>query len=323
MAVPSIRRSTMFVKTIENLLQIRYPIIQGGMAWISDASLASAVSEAGGLGIIAGGSAPGEVIRGEIRKAKASTDKPFGVNIMLLSEHADELAKIVVEEQVSIVITGAGSPEKYLEAWHAAGIKVIPVVPSVLLATRMEKLGVDAVIIEGMEAGGHIGELTTMALLPQVVDAVGIPVIAAGGIADGRGFAAAAMLGAKGVQVGTRFLVADECTVHENYKEQILKARDTDTIVTGRPTGHPVRGLKNKLAREYIKLEKSGASIEELEALGTGALYRSAKEGDVTGGAVMAGQIAGMVTKKQPAKDIVEEIYNEGLALIRDICGKI
>lgn len=310
----------MFDKTIEKLLNIKYPIIQGGMAWISDSSLASAVSEAGGLGVIAAGGAPGEIVRQEIIKTKQMTDKPFAVNVMLLSEFADEVAKVVIEEKVPIVITGAGSPEKYLEAWHQNNIKVIPVVPSVLLATRMEKLGVDAVVVEGMEAGGHIGELTTMALLPQVVDAVNIPVIAAGGIADGRGFAAVVMLGANGVQVGTRFLVANECTVHENYKEQILKARDTDTIVTGRVTGHPVRALKNKLAREFIKLEKTGASIAEVEALGVGKLQKAAKEGDVAGGALMAGQIAGMVCKKQSAKEIVEEIYNQGLEVLKKYC---
>lgn len=313
----------MLEQKLETLLGIRYPIIQGGMAWISDASLASAVSEAGGLGVIAGGSAPGEVIREEIRKAKAATRKPFAVNIMLLSEHADDLARVVVEEGVEIVITGAGSPEKYLEAWHAKGIKVLPVVPSVLLATRMEKLGVDAVIVEGMEAGGHIGELTTMTLLPQVVDAVKIPVVAAGGIADGRGFAVAAMLGAQGVQVGTRFLVAHECTVHQAYKDQVLKARDTDTIVTGRPTGHPVRALKNKLAREFIRLEKSGASVEELEALGTGSLFRAAREGDVATGALMAGQAAGMVKEEQSACQILESIYNEGISIIRSFCDRL
>lgn len=310
----------MFDKTIEKLLNIKYPIIQGGMAWISDSSLASAVSEAGGLGVIAAGGAPGEIVRQEIIKTKQMTDKPFAVNVMLLSEFADEVAKVVIEEKVPIVITGAGSPEKYLEGWHNSNIKVIPVVPSVLLATRMEKLGVDAVVVEGMEAGGHIGELTTMALLPQVVDAVNIPVIAAGGIADGRGFAAVVMLGANGVQVGTRFLVANECTVHENYKEQILKARDTDTIVTGRVTGHPVRALKNKLAREFIKLEKNGASIAELESLGVGKLQKAAREGDVANGALMAGQIAGMVCKKQSAKEIVEEIYNQGLEVLKKYC---
>ncbi|MDD2370876.1 MAG: enoyl-[acyl-carrier-protein] reductase FabK [Firmicutes bacterium] len=310
----------MFDKTIEKLLNIKYPIIQGGMAWISDSSLASAVSEAGGLGVIAAGGAPGEIVRQEIIKTKQITNKPFAVNVMLLSEFADEVAKVVIEEKVPIVITGAGSPEKYLEGWHQNNIKVIPVVPSVLLATRMEKLGVDAVIVEGMEAGGHIGELTTMALLPQVVDAVNIPVIAAGGIADGRGFAAVAMLGADGVQVGTRFLVANECTVHEKYKEQVLKARDTDTIVTGRITGHPVRALKNKLAREFIKLEKNGATIAEIEALGVGSLQRAAREGDVANGALMAGQVAGMVSKRQSAKEIVEEIYNQGLEVLRTYC---
>ncbi len=310
----------MFDKTIEKLLNIKYPIIQGGMAWISDSSLASAVSEAGGLGVIAAGGAPGEIIRQEIIKTKQITNKPFAVNVMLLSEFADEVAKIVIEEKVPIVITGAGSPEKYLEGWHQNNIKVIPVVPSVLLATRMEKLGVDAVIVEGMEAGGHIGELTTMSLLPQVVDAVNIPVIAAGGIADGRGFAAVAMLGADGVQIGTRFLVANECTVHEKYKDQVIKARDTDTIVTGRITGHPVRALKNKLAREFIKLEKNGATVDEIEALGLGALQRAAKDGDVTNGALMAGQIAGMVSKRQSAKEIVEEIYNQGLEVLKTYC---
>ncbi len=310
----------MFDKTIENLLNIKFPIIQGGMAWISESSLASAVSEAGGLGVIAAGGAPGEVIRQEIIKTKELTDKPFAVNVMLLSEYADEIAKVVIEEKVPIVITGAGSPEKYLEAWHQNNIKVIPVVPSVLLATRMEKLGVDAIIVEGMEAGGHIGELTTMTLVPQVVDAVKIPVIAAGGIADGRGFAAVAMLGANGAQIGTRFLVADECTVHENYKNQIIKARDTDTIVTGRITGHPVRALKNKLAREFIKLEKNGGTVEEIEALGLGALQKAAKDGDVANGALMAGQIAGMVRKKQSAKEIIEEIYNQGLEVLKTYC---
>jgi len=310
----------MFDKTIEKLLNIKYPIIQGGMAWVSESSLASAVSEAGGLGVIAAGGAPGEIVRQEIIKTKKMTDKPFAVNIMLLSEFADEIAKVVIEEKVPIVITGAGSPEKYLDSWHKNNIRVIPVVPSVLLAIRMEKLGVDAIIAEGMEGGGHIGELTTMTLLPQVVDAVKIPVIAAGGIADGRGFAAVAMLGADAVQVGTRFLVAYECTVHEKYKEQILKARDTDTIVTGRITGHPVRALKNKLAREFIKLEKNGGSVAEIEALGVGSLQRAAKEGDVVNGALMAGQIAGMVCKQQSAKEIVEEIYNQGLEVLKTYC---
>lgn len=313
----------MFDKTIENLFQIKYPIIQGGMAWISDSSLASAVSEAGGLGVIAAGVAPGEIVREEIIKTKKATKNPFAVNVMLLSPYAEEVAKVVAEEKVPIVITGAGSPEKYLESWHNTGIKVLPVVPSVLLGLRMERMGVDAVVAEGMEAGGHIGELTTMALVPQIVDALKIPVIAAGGIGDGRGMAAAAMLGAKGVQIGTRFLVCDECIVHDNYKEEVLKARDTDTIVTGRSTGHPIRGLKNKLAREFIKLEKNNASVEELETLGTGALQKAAKEGDIATGALMAGQIAGMVKERQSAKAIIESVYNEAVEVIRNISKKL
>lgn len=313
----------MFDKTIENLFQIKYPIIQGGMAWISDSSLASAVSEAGGLGVIAAGGSPGEIVREEIIKTKKATKNPFAVNVMLLSPYAEEVAKVVAEEKVPIVITGAGSPEKYLESWHNTGIKVVPVVPSVLLGLRMEKMGVDAVVAEGMEAGGHIGELTTMALVPQVVDALKIPVIAAGGIGDGRGMAAAAMLGAKGAQIGTRFLVCDECIVHDNYKEEVLKARDTDTIVTGRSTGHPIRGLKNKLAREFIKLEKNNASVEELEAFGTGALQKAAKEGDIAAGALMAGQIAGMVKERQSAKAIIESVYNEAVEVIRNISKKL
>ena len=312
----------MFDKMVENLFKIKYPIIQGGMAWISDSSLASAVSEAGGLGVIAAGGAPGEIVREEIIKTKKATKNPFAVNVMLLSPYAEEVAKVVAEEKVPIVITGAGSPEKYLESWHNTGIKVVPVVPSVLLGLRMEKMGVDAVVAEGMEAGGHIGELTTMALVPQVVDALKIPVIAAGGIGDGRGMAAAAMLGAKGVQIGTRFLVCDECIVHDNYKEEVLKARDTDTIVTGRSTGHPIRGLKNKLAREFIKLEKNNTNVDELEAFGTGALQKAAKEGDIVAGALMAGQIARMVKERQSAKVIVESVYNEAVEVIRNISKK-
>lgn len=239
-----------------SLLNIKYPIFQGGMAWVSDSSLAAAVSNAGGLGIIAGGNAPASFVREEIIKAKELTDKPFGVNIMLLSENADELSDIVIEEGVKVVTTGAGNPGKYIEKWKKAGIRVIPVVASVALAKRMERAGADAIIAEGCEAGGHIGKLTTMVLLPQVVDSVNIPVIAAGGIGDGRGVAAAFILGAKGVQLGTRFLVANECTIHDNYKEAVINAKDIDTVVTGRPTGHPVQVIKNKLAREYINLEK-------------------------------------------------------------------
>ena len=290
------------------LLRIKYPIFQGGMARIADASLAAAVSEAGGLGIITG-AAPTEWVREQIRKLKKITDKPFGVNIMLMSENADEIADLVCEEGVSVVTTGAGSPGKYMAKWKECGIKVIPVVASVALAKRMEKCGADAVVAEGTESGGHIGQLTTMALVPQVVDAVSIPVVAAGGIGDGRGVAASFMLGAEGVQVGTRFLVAKECTVHQNYKDKVLKAKDIDTEVTGRSTGHPVRGLKNKMARTYMNLEKQGASSEELEKIGAGALKKAAVDGDIENGAVMAGQIAGLVNKEQTAKEIIDELF--------------
>lgn len=290
---------------------IKYPIIQGGMAWIADSSLAAAVSNAGGLGIIAAANAPVDYIRDEIRKAKALTDKPFGVNIMLLSDNADEVAKLVCEEGVKVVTTGAGNPGKYISMWKEYGIKVIPVVASVALAKRMERSGVDAVIAEGCESGGHVGELTTMVLVPQVVDAVSIPVIAAGGVGDGRGIAAAFMLGAVGVQVGTRFLVSNECTVHENYKEKVLKAKDIDTVVTGRTTGHPVRVLRNKLTRKFQLLEKDGAAGEAFETLGRGALPKAAKEGDVDLGSVMAGQIAGLVNKKQSCKEIIEEMFQQ------------
>ena len=292
------------------LLGIKYPIFQGGMARIADASLASAVSEAGGLGIITG-AAPTEWVREQIRKTKELTEKPFGVNIMLMSENAEEIAELVCTEGVKVVTTGAGSPGKYMNKWKEHGIKVIPVVASVALAKRMEKCGADAVVAEGTESGGHVGQLTTMALVPQVADAVEIPVIGAGGIGDGRGVAAAFMLGAEGVQLGTRFLVAKECTVHANYKERVLKAKDIDTEVTGRPTGHPVRVLRNKLARKYLKLEKEGASIEELEALGVGGLKKAVIDGDVDNGSLMAGQIAGMIDKEQTAKEIVEELFNE------------
>lgn len=294
-----------------DMLQIQYPIFQGAMAWIADHAIAAAVSEAGGLGIIAAGNAPGEWLRKEIRALKAITDKPFGVNIMLLSPYAQEVAQIVVEEGATIVTTGAGDPGKYMNMWKEAGIKVIPVVPSVALARRMEKQGADAVIAEGCEAGGHIGELTTMVLIPQIVDAVNIPVIAAGGIADHRGFAAAMMLGADAVQIGTRFLVAKECTVHENYKQRVIKASDIDTVVTGRSTGHPVRALRNKLSREFTKLEKAGALPEELEALGAGGLRIAVVEGDVINGTVMSGQIAGMIKEEQTAKEMIEEIMTE------------
>ena len=295
---------------ITELLNIKYPIIQGGMAWIADASLAVGVSEAGGLGIISG-VGPTEVVRAQIRKAKELTDKPFGVNIMLMQDNADEIARLVCDEKVPVVTTGAGSPGKYIEMWKSHGIKVIPVVPSVAIAKRMEKFGADAVIAEGMESGGHIGQTTTMSLVPQVVDAVNIPVIAAGGIGDGRGIAASFMLGAVGVQIGTRFLVSNECNVHKNYKEKVLKAKDIETEVTGTSTSHPVRVLRNKLTREYIKLEKSNPNSEKLESLTRGALRKAVIEGDTENGSVMAGQIAGLVKKEQSCKEIIEELMTE------------
>ena len=302
------------------LLGIEYPIIQGGMAWIADASLAAAVSEAGGLGIITG-TAPIEWIRDEIRKAKKLTNKPFGVNIMLMSPHADEVAKLVCDENVQVVTTGAGSPGKYMVMWKEHGVKVIPVVASVALARRMEKLGADAIVAEGTESGGHVGQLTTMALVPQVADAVEIPVLAAGGIGDGRGIVAGFALGAEGVQIGTRFLVAKECTVHQNYKNKVLKAKDIDTEVTGRSTGHPVRVLRNKLAREFNKLEKEGAPVEDIEKLGEGALRKAAKDGDVDYGSVMAGQIAGLVNKEQTCKEIIDELVKEADSLFKKLGG--
>ena len=295
---------------ITELLNIKYPIIQGGMAWIADASLAVGVSEAGGLGIISG-VGPTEVVRAQIRKAKELTDKPFGVNVMLMQDNADEIAHLVCDEKVPVVTTGAGSPGKYIEMWKSHGIKVIPVVPSVAIAKRMEKFGADAVIAEGMESGGHIGQTTTMSLVPQVVDAVNIPVIAAGGIGDGRGIAASFMLGAVGVQMGTRFLVSNECNVHKNYKENVLKAKDIETEVTGTSTSHPVRVLRNKLTREYIKIEKSNSNSEKLESLTRGALRKAVIEGDTENGSVMAGQIAGLVKKEQSCKEIIEELMTE------------
>ena len=295
---------------ITELLNIKYPIIQGGMAWIADASLAVGVSEAGGLGIISGVGTT-EVVRAQIRKAKELTDKPFGVNVMLMQDNADEIAHLVCDEKVPVVTTGAGSPGKYIEMWKSHGIKVIPVVPSVAIAKRMEKFGADAVIAEGMESGGHIGQTTTMSLVPQVVDAVNIPVIAAGGIGDGRGIAASFMLGAVGVQMGTRFLVSNECNVHKNYKEKVLKAKDIETEVTGTSTSHPVRVLRNKLTREYIKIEKSNSNSEKLESLTRGALRKAVIEGDTENGSVMAGQIAGLVKKEQSCKEIIEELMTE------------
>ncbi len=302
---------------ITTLLGIEYPIIQGGMAWVAEYHLAAGVSNAGGLGLIGAASAPADWVREQIREAKKLTDKPFGVNIMLMSPYADEVAKVIVEEGVKVVTTGAGNPEKYMEMWKEAGVKIIPVVASVALAKRMERAGADAVVAEGSEAGGHIGENTTMVLVPQIVDAVEIPVIAAGGIADGRGIAAAFMLGAKGVQMGTHFVVTEESQVHENYKEKIIKAKDIDSRVTGRTTGHPVRALRNKMTKEYLKLEKEGASFEELELLTLGGLRKAVVEGDVINGSVMAGQIAGMVTEKLSCKALVEKLVKETDALIK------
>ncbi len=299
-----------------DLLDIEFPIFQGAMARISDASLASAVSEAGGLGIIAGGTAPVEHIRAEVRKAKELTKKPFGVNIMLLSEFADAIAQMVCEEGVRVVTTGAGAPGKYMEQWKVHGIRVIPVVPSVAIAKRMVRSGADAVIAEGTESGGHVGELTTMVLVPQVVDAVDVPVIAAGGIADGRGVAAAFMLGAEAVQVGTRFLSAYECNVHSNYKQKLLNAKDIDTVVTGRCTGHPVRILKNKLSRKFLEMETAGVPASEIEKLGIGALARAVVEGDMDFGSVMAGQDAAMINKEQSCKEIIEEMLREAQQLL-------
>lgn len=299
------------IKTpICDLLGIEYPILQGGMAWVADASLASAVSNAGGLGIIAGMNSNGEQLRAEIRKCKELTGKPFGVNVMLMSPFVEEVARVVVEEKVPVLTTGAGNPGKYMAAWIEAGIKVIPVVPSTGIAKLVEKRGATAVIAEGGESGGHIGELTTMALVPQVCDAVKIPVIAAGGIADGRQLAAAFMLGAQGVQIGTRFLVAKECTISPVYKEKILKAKDIDTISTGRRLGHPVRALKTPFTREFARMEyDSSISNEEIEQFGAGALRKAARDGDVQGGSFLAGQVAAMVTKEQTAKEIVTELF--------------
>lgn len=301
------------------ILNIKYPILQGGMAWVATAELAAAVSEAGGLGIIGAGNAPGEIVEKEILKAKNMTNKPFGVNIMLLSPFVDEVVEVVCQNKVPVVTTGAGNPGRFMEKFKSVGTKVIPVIPSVALAKRMETLGADAVIAEGTEAGGHIGELTTMALVPQVVDIVSIPVVAAGGIADGRGLLASLSLGAEGVQIGTRFICAEECIAHNRYKEMIINAKDRDAVVTARVTGHPVRVLKNNLVREFNKLEKNGSTAEEIERLGQGKLKIAVIDGDIESGSVMAGQIAGMITKIQPCKEIIEEIIlgaNEQLTLV-------
>lgn len=311
---------------ITELLNIEYPIFQGAMAWVAEHTLAAAVSNAGGLGIIAGGGAPCEAVREEVRKAKALTDKPFGVNVMLMNPEAEAIAHMLVEEGVAVVTTGAGNPEKYFSIWKEAGIKIIPVVASVGLAKRMEKYGADAVIAEGCESGGHIGDAATMALVPQVVDAVHIPVLAAGGIGDGRGVAAAFMLGAEGVQIGTRFLLAEETQIHENYKEKVVNARDIDTQVTGRSTGHPIRVLRNQMTRRYLKMEAEGTSLEELERMTLGALRKAVVEGDVREGSVMAGQIAGLVNKRQTCKEIIVEMMDEAVEVIsekaKNICKK-
>lgn len=287
------------------MLGIEYPVIQGGMAWVAEYHLAAAVSEAGGLGLIGAASAPPEIVREQIREAKKLTDKPVGVNIMLLNPNAEEVAKIVVEEGVKVVTTGAGNPGKFIGMWKDAGVKVIPVVASVAMAKMMERAGADAVVAEGAEAGGHIGSITTMALVPQVVDAVRIPVVAAGGIADGRGFAAAMMLGAEAVQMGTVFVTAKESIVHSNYKQKVIAAKDIDSEVTGRSTGHPVRCIRNKMTREYLKLEQQGASFEELEHLTLGTLRKAVMDGDVVEGTVMAGQIAGLVKEEKSCGEII------------------
>lgn len=293
---------------INELLGIRYPIIQGGMAWVATWELASAVSNAGGLGIIGVGGADAGWVEAQIRQMKEHTDKPFGVNLMLMNPQADEIAELLVREKITVITTGAGNPGKYMDRWKDAGAKVIPVIASVALARLMERGGADAVIAEGTESGGHIGSATTMTLVPQVVDAVKIPVVAAGGIADARGFAAALMLGARGVQMGTRFVAAKESVVHENYKEKIIRAKDIDSEVTGRSTGHPIRVLRNKMTREYLRMEKEGAGLEELEKMTLGALRRAVVDGDVMTGSVMAGQIAGLVKSEDSCAQIMKEI---------------
>lgn len=308
---------------ITQLLNIEYPIIQGGMAWVAEHNLAAAVSQAGGLGLIGAANAPAEIVRNEIRKVKELTDKPFGVNLMLLSQHANEVAQVIVEEKVPVVTTGAGNPSKYLASFKEANVTVIPVVASVAMAKLLQKAGVGAVIAEGCESGGHIGETTTMALVPQVVDAVSIPVIAAGGIGDGRGMAAAFMLGAEAVQIGTRFVVADESIVHDNYKQKVITAKDIDSQVTGRSTGHPVRSLRNKMTRQYLKLEEQGASFEELELLTLGSLRNAVMDGDVMNGSVMAGQIAGLIHKTQSCKEIIDELMLEMKDIVKKTSSQV
>ncbi len=302
---------------ITKLLDIKYPLIQGGMAWIAESTLASAVSNAGGLGLIAGGSAPIDYLRDQIRKAKELTDKPFGVNIMLMSPNAEDLAQLVIDEKVPVVTTGAGNPGKFMEAWKNAGIKVIPVVPSVALAKRMERAGADAVVAEGTESGGHIGENTTMCLVPQVADAVEIPVIAAGGIADGRGIAASFMLGAEGVQIGTRFLASDECQIHQTYKDLVINAKDTDNVVTGRTTGHPCRNVRTKFAKRLASDEMKGnITPDEFENITLGSLRKAVQDGNLDEGSFLCGLIAGMVNEIKPCKEIVEEMMEQAQKLL-------
>lgn len=302
---------------ITDLLGTKYPVIQGGMAWVAEYHLAAAVSNAGGLGLIGAASAPAEIVREQVRKMKELTDKPFGVNIMLMNPNAEDVARIVVEEGVQVVTTGAGNPGKFMPMFKEAGVKVIPVVASVAMAKMMERAGADAVVAEGMEAGGHIGSATTMTLVPQIVDAVSIPVIAAGGIADGRGMAAAFMLGAEGVQMGTVFCVASEAITHENYKDRIIKSKDIDSEVTGMSHGHPIRCIRNNMTKEYLRLEKEGAAMEELEMLTLGSLRKAVMDGDVVNGTVMAGQIAGMIKEKRTCAETIEQIVAECKDLLK------
>ena len=309
----------MFRTELCDILGIEYPILQGGMAWVATAELAAAVSNAGGLGIIGAGNAPAEFVQNEINKIKKLTNKPFGVNVMLLSPFVDDVIEVVFNERVPVITTGAGNPGKYIKRFKEIGTKIIPVVSAVALAKKMEQVGVDAVIAEGTESGGHIGEQTTMALVPQIVDAINIPVIAAGGIADGRGFLSALALGAKGVQMGTVFVCSEECTAHDNYKKALLKASDRSTTVSGRTTGHPVRIIKNKLSREYDKMEKENATPEELENFGAGKLKIAVVDGDIEQGSVMAGQISGLVNKIRPVKTIINEIIEEAQKTLENV----
>ncbi len=310
----------MIRSSICDMLGIKYPLFQGGMAWVSNSKLAAAVSEAGGLGVITAINSDAEAVRNEIRTLKSITDKPFALNIMLMAPNSDEIAKLAIEESVPVVITGAGNPSKHIKNWLEAGIKVIPVVPSVALAKMVVRSGACAVIAEGGESGGHVGETTTMCLIPQVCDAVDVPVIAAGGIADGRGFCAALMLGAEGVQIGTRFLVANECEIHPTYKEKILKATDISTIATGKRLGHPVRGIKTSFSKEYFRLEYTNISDEDLEKAGEGSYRRAVVDGDEKKGSFLAGQISGLIKKEQSAKEIIEEIFEEAESLLEAKC---